>query len=98
MLDQEISALKSKIEIMDAALKLVSVRADITLNVLSALTAALGGTKTNAYREIAIKAVNDFSYKNTKLYECPIFEKTISDEKQHVIESLNSMLLPDLRQ
>ncbi|EHC5870113.1 hypothetical protein VQ202_001701 [Salmonella enterica] len=89
MSDQEINSLKAKIELMDAALKHLNVRTDITLNVISALTSALGGTKTDIYREIAIKVVNDFSYKNIKVHE-----KILSDEKQHVLNCIESVALP----
>ncbi|EJX9748302.1 hypothetical protein OE352_004418, partial [Salmonella bongori] len=51
MYDQEINALRTKIELMDTALKHLSVRADISLNIISAITSALGGTKNNVYRE-----------------------------------------------
>lgn len=88
--DQEINALKAKIELIDVALKHLSVRADMALNVISALTSALGGTKTDVYREIAIKVVNDFSYKNIKGYE-----KILSDEKQHVLNCIESVALPE---
>lgn len=90
MYDQEINALRTKIELMDTALKHLSVRADISLNIISAITSALGGTKNNVYREIAVKVINDFSYQNIKAHE-----KIISDEKQHVLSCIESVALPE---
>ncbi|EOV0284975.1 hypothetical protein ACOIP5_003950 [Salmonella enterica] len=90
MYDQEINALRTKIELMDTALKHLSVRADISLNIISAITSALGGTKNNVYREIAIKVINDFSYQNIKAHE-----KIISDEKQHVLSCIESVAPPE---
>ena len=48
---KQIEALQSIIEEQDEAIRILSYRTDMILNMLSALTAALGGTKTNVYRE-----------------------------------------------
>ena len=52
---KQIEALQSIIEEQDEAIRILSYRTDMILNMLSALTAALGGTKTNVYREVVIQ-------------------------------------------
>ncbi|EIY8833349.1 hypothetical protein MN385_005054 [Escherichia coli] len=47
---KQIEALQSIIEKQDEAIRILSYRTDMILNMLSALTAALGGTKTEPPR------------------------------------------------
>ncbi|WP_281612292.1 hypothetical protein, partial [Escherichia coli] len=66
-----------------------SYRTDMILNMLSALTAALGGTNTNVYREVVIQQIDKF-------------EKTIAginahlaeQEKDHALMAISSVALP----
>ncbi|WP_096940306.1 hypothetical protein [Escherichia coli] len=57
---KQIEALQSIIEEQDEAIRILSYRTDMILNMLSALTAALGGTKTNVYREVVIQQIDKF--------------------------------------
>lgn len=57
---KQIEALQSIIEKQDEAIRILSYRTDMILNMLSALTAALGGTKTNVYREVVIQQIDKF--------------------------------------
>ena len=66
-----------------------SYRTDMILNMLSALTAALGGTNTNVYREVVIQQIDKF-------------EKTIAginahlaeQEKDQALMAISSVALP----
>ncbi|MEJ3440253.1 hypothetical protein WDJ98_24680, partial [Escherichia coli] len=85
----QIEALQSIIEEQDEAIRILSYRTDMILNMLSALTAALGGTKTNVYREVVIQQIDKF-------------EKTIpginahlaEQEKDHALMAISSVALP----
>ncbi|WP_239920080.1 hypothetical protein [Salmonella enterica] len=57
---KQIEALQAIIEKQDEAIRILSYRTDMILNMLSALTAALGGTKTNVYREVVIQQIDKF--------------------------------------
>ncbi len=70
---KQIEALQSIIEKQDEAIRILSYRTDMILNMLSALTAALGGTKTNVYREVVIQQIDKF-------------EKTIPGINAHLAE------------
>ena len=84
---KQIEALQSIIEEQDEAIRILSYRTDMIL--LSALTAALGGTKTNVYREVVIQQIDKF-------------EKTIpginahlaEQEKDHALMAISSVALP----
>ncbi|HAX7706220.1 TPA: hypothetical protein ACNTX3_005156 [Escherichia coli] len=86
---KQIEALQSIIEKQDEAIRILSYRIDMILNMLSALTAALGGTKTNVYREVVIQQIDKF-------------EKTIpginahlaEQEKDHALMAISSVALP----
>lgn len=89
MQNEELNALNIKIELLEVALKHLSVRADISLNIVSALTASLGGKKTNVYREIAIEQISKFNYEYNKS-----IEKILADEKAHILSRIESVAIP----
>ena len=83
---KQIEALQSIIEEQDEAIRILSYRTDMILNMLSA---ALGGTKTNVYREVVIQQIDKF-------------EKTIpginahlaEQEKDYALMAISSVALP----
>lgn len=85
---KQIEALQSIIEKQDEAIRILSYRTDMILNMLSALTAALGGTKTNVYREVVIQQIDKFE----KPYR--INAHLAEQEKDHALMAISSVALP----
>lgn len=87
---KQIEFLLSVVEQQDQALKRLTYRTDMILNMLSALTAALGGTKNNVYREVVVQQIDQFKY------ETPPFinDHLAAKEKEHALMCISSVALP----
>ncbi|EBG6922942.1 hypothetical protein FJB87_02480 [Salmonella enterica subsp. enterica] len=90
MHQKQIEFLLSVVDQQDQAIKRLTYRTDMILNMLSALTAALGGTKNNVYREVVVQQIEKFHY------ETPPFinDHVATEEKKHALMCISSVALP----